>query len=76
MARSSGQPNLRRASIRDPLFRKAIKYVVDGFDQGTVREIGLFTTIMITRDGVYVSIPNSAIFGVTVINFTRERLRG
>jgi small conductance mechanosensitive channel len=43
--------------------------------QGTVREIGLFTTLMITRDGVFVSIPNSAIFGALVINYTRERLR-
>jgi small conductance mechanosensitive channel len=43
--------------------------------QGTVREIGLFTTLMITRDNVYVSIPNSAIFGATIINYSRERLR-
>jgi small conductance mechanosensitive channel len=50
-------------------------FVQAGGQQGTVREIGLFTTLMITRDGVYVSIPNSAIFGVTVINYTRERLR-
>jgi small conductance mechanosensitive channel len=42
---------------------------------GTVREIGLFTTILETRDSVYVSIPNSAIFGATIINDTRERLR-
>ena len=43
--------------------------------QGTVREIGLFTTLMITRDGIYVSLPNSAIFGAIIINYTRERLR-
>jgi small conductance mechanosensitive channel len=43
--------------------------------QGTVREIGLFTTLLITRDGVYVSIPNSEIFGAVVINYTRERVR-
>jgi small conductance mechanosensitive channel len=48
---------------------------VAGGRQGTVREIGLFTTLMITRDNVYVSIPNSAIFGAITINFTRERLR-
>jgi small conductance mechanosensitive channel len=48
---------------------------VAGGRQGTVREIGLFTTLIITRDGVYVSIPNSAIFGAVVVNFTRERLR-
>ena len=43
--------------------------------QGTVREIGLFTTMIITRDGVFVSIPNSSIFGDDIINFTRERIR-
>jgi len=43
--------------------------------QGTVREIGLFTTLIITRDGVYVSIPNSSIFGDDILNFTRERIR-
>jgi small conductance mechanosensitive channel len=43
--------------------------------QGTVREIGLFTTLIITRDGVYISIPNSAIFGGDILNFTRERTR-
>jgi small conductance mechanosensitive channel len=48
---------------------------VAGGKQGTVREIGLFTTLMITRDGVYVSIPNSEIFGAVTINYSRERLR-
>jgi small conductance mechanosensitive channel len=43
--------------------------------QGTVREIGLFTTLLITRDGVYVSLPNSEIFSATITNYTRERLR-
>jgi small conductance mechanosensitive channel len=43
--------------------------------QGTVREIGLFTTLLINRDGVYISIPNSEIFGAVVTNFTRERVR-
>lgn len=43
--------------------------------QGTVREIGLFTTLIITRDGVYISIPNSSIFGDDIVNYTRERTR-
>lgn len=43
--------------------------------EGTVREIGLFTTIITTRDLYYVSIPNSAIFSATIINYTREPLR-
>jgi small conductance mechanosensitive channel len=48
---------------------------VAGGKQGTVREIGLFTTLMVTRDGVYISIPNSEIFSAVVVNYTRERLR-
>jgi small conductance mechanosensitive channel len=48
---------------------------IAGGKQGTVREIGLFTTLLITRDNVYVSIPNSAIFSAVIVNYTRERLR-
>jgi len=51
------------------------QFVEIGGKQGTVREIGLFTTLMITRDNVYVSLPNSEVFGATIINYTRERLR-
>jgi small conductance mechanosensitive channel len=51
------------------------QFVEIGGKQGTVREIGLFTTLMTTRDSVYVSMPNSEVFGATIINFTRERLR-
>jgi small conductance mechanosensitive channel len=42
---------------------------------GTVREIGLFTTILVTQDMNYLSIPNSTIFGGLIINYSRERLR-
>ena len=51
------------------------QFVEIGGKQGTVREIGLFTTIIITRDQLYISMPNSAVFGVTIINYSRERLR-
>jgi len=40
-----------------------------------VREIGLFTTLITTRDMVYISIPNSTIFGALIVNYTREPLR-
>lgn len=50
-------------------------YIDAGGQSGTVREIGLFTTIMLTRDLVYVSVPNSAVFGGVVTNYTREPLR-
>jgi small conductance mechanosensitive channel len=42
---------------------------------GTVQEIGLFTTILTTRDHIYVSVPNSAVFGGVITNFTREPTR-
>lgn len=42
---------------------------------GTVTEIGLFTTLLTTRDLVYVSVPNSAIFSNIITNYTREPLR-
>ncbi|HSM95989.1 MAG TPA: mechanosensitive ion channel family protein [Rhizomicrobium sp.] len=48
---------------------------VAGGHQGTVREIGLFTTIITARDLYYVSIPNSAIFSATIINYTRDPTR-
>jgi small conductance mechanosensitive channel len=41
---------------------------------GTVREIGLFTTILISADQAYVSIPNAAIFGGVIVNNSREPL--
>jgi small conductance mechanosensitive channel len=56
-------------------FRVSHFVEVAGGKQGTVREIGLFTTLIINRDGVYISIPNSEIFGAVIINYTRERLR-
>ncbi len=50
-------------------------FVEIGGQQGTVREIGLFTTVMTTRDHIYVSMPNSSIFSAIIINYTREPLR-
>jgi small conductance mechanosensitive channel len=46
--------------------------VVTPNQSGTVREIGLFTTILISADQAYVSLPNSAVFGSAIINVTRE----
>jgi small conductance mechanosensitive channel len=42
---------------------------------GTVREIGLFTTILVTADLVYVSMPNALIFSNTITNYSREPTR-
>ena len=42
---------------------------------GTVDEIGLFRTILITDDGVYVSIPNASIFTASITNYSRRKQR-
>jgi small conductance mechanosensitive channel len=42
---------------------------------GTVREIGLFRTVLISDDGVIISIPNSNVFAGTISNFTQEQMR-
>jgi len=42
---------------------------------GTVHEIGLFRTVVVTDDGLYVSVPNATLFTGTITNLTRERTR-
>lgn len=42
---------------------------------GGVREIGLFTTILETPDGLYISVPNSRLWGAPITNFTRNSKR-
>lgn len=42
---------------------------------GTVREVGLFTTELDTPDGLRVSAPNSAIWGQTLTNYSRNATR-
>lgn len=42
---------------------------------GTVREIGLFRTEIVTDDGNFVSIPNATLFSGTIVNSSRETTR-
>lgn len=42
---------------------------------GNVREIGLFTTILETSDGLYISAPNASLWGEPVKNYTRNGRR-
>ncbi len=42
---------------------------------GTVQEINLFTTILETFDGLYISSPNSTIWGNSIKNYTRNGKR-
>ncbi|HKK26865.1 MAG TPA: mechanosensitive ion channel family protein [Gemmatimonadota bacterium] len=49
--------------------------VETGGASGTVRELGLFTTRLDTPDNVRVLVPNSAIFGSVIKNFTGNDTR-
>jgi small conductance mechanosensitive channel len=51
------------------------EYIEFGTYSGTVRDITLFTTILETPDGVYVSAPNSSIWGGPLKNYTRNGRR-
>jgi small conductance mechanosensitive channel len=49
--------------------------ITSGTISGTVQEIGLFHTEIITYDGLFVAMPNSVIFSSTITNLTREPIR-
>jgi small conductance mechanosensitive channel len=55
-------------------FRKG-EFIEFGSFNGTVIEINLFTTILETPDGIYISAPNSCIWGSPLKNFTRNGKR-
>ena len=42
---------------------------------GTVREIGLFTTNLETADGIFISVPNSSLWGVPLKNYSHNLKR-
>jgi len=50
-------------------------YISFNSTSGTVEEINLFNTILITADGQYVSAPNSNVWGATIQNSTRNGTR-
>ncbi|MDR1318432.1 MAG: mechanosensitive ion channel family protein [Treponema sp.] len=50
-------------------------YIEFGSYSGTVKEISLFTTTLETPDGIYVSAPNSGIWGTILKNYTRNGRR-
>jgi small conductance mechanosensitive channel len=51
------------------------EYIEFGAYGGTVRDITLFTTILETPDGVYVSAPNSSVWGGPLKNYSRNGRR-
>ena len=50
-------------------------WVETGGHSGTVDEIGLFTTSITTFDNIYISVPNSAVWGATITNHSRNKTR-
>ena len=51
------------------------EFIEFGSFSGTVKEINLFTTILETPDGIYISAPNSSIWGNPIKNYTRNGKR-
>src|SRR6185312_13476933 len=51
------------------------EYITVGSLAGTVLEIGLFSTVLRTWDGLYVMAPNSQLWNQPVRNFTRNGVR-
>lgn len=49
--------------------------ISSGGISGTVSEIGLFLTRIIQNDGIQVTVPNSSVWGSTIINFSRNKTR-
>ncbi len=54
---------------------RAGHFIESGSILGTVKEIGLFTTILETPDGLYIASPNSSLWGSPIKNFTRNGKR-
>jgi small conductance mechanosensitive channel len=54
---------------------RAGDYVNANGHEGTVEEVGLFTTQMTTYDGLYQTVPNSDIWDGRVVNYSRNLTR-
>jgi small conductance mechanosensitive channel len=50
-------------------------FIEFGSQMGTVKDISLFTTTLETPDGIFISAPNSSIWGVPLKNYTRNGKR-
>jgi small conductance mechanosensitive channel len=51
------------------------EYIEFGSSGGTVKDINLFTTILETPDGIFISAPNSSIWGTPLKNYSRNGRR-
>ncbi len=50
-------------------------YVAVGGTAGTVQEVGIFTCLLTTGDNVQIRVPNSRIFGQTIVNYSVSETR-
>ena len=50
-------------------------FVACGSTTGTIKEMGLFSTVLETFEGIFVSVPNNAIFGNPITNYSRNPMR-
>jgi small conductance mechanosensitive channel len=50
-------------------------YIDAGGVSGTTEEIGLFVTTLKTPDGIYISVPNSQLWGTAITNYSRNPTR-
>lgn len=53
----------------------ASDYIECGGIKGKIHGIGLFNTTLKTLDGLYVSAPNSSLWGAPIINYSRNKTR-
>ena len=60
------------------LFLKPLKkaeFVEVAGSSGSVTDLGLFTTVLETADGIFISIPNSTVWASAIKNFSRNEKR-
>ena len=50
-------------------------YIKSGSDEGTVREVSIFYTIILSPDNKKISIPNGNLMNSNIINYSSEALR-
>ncbi|MBR5539078.1 MAG: mechanosensitive ion channel [Clostridia bacterium] len=50
-------------------------YIDNHSDSGTVKEIGIFYTTLVTPDGKRITVPNGLLSNATVVNYSTEEIR-
>ena len=54
---------------------KVSDYIDSGAQSGSVKEIGLFATVLTTFDGVFVNVPNGQLLNASLKNYSRAEVR-